>query len=140
MNSTVVYLPFSTAVAVRAVTNASFTQQVVLDPETGKQITWSGSGEADHQIGSTILTTPGSGRSPRGFMVTVTVNTEIQGKWAPSSVAQGNCGVMYYQATLVVSEDYVDQDWNDSVVFFTWWVPPSLRRVEDFALTPKSAG
>jgi hypothetical protein len=28
---------------------------------------------------------------------------------------------------MVISEDYVDLDWNDAVAQFSWWVPPSAR-------------
>ncbi|MDQ3951353.1 MAG: fucose-binding lectin II [Actinomycetota bacterium] len=139
MNSTVVVLPFSTSVNVRAVTNATLNQQVIVQPESGQATTWTGTGEGDHQIGATTIQTPASGKNPRGYGVTVQVNSWINGQWTPSNVLQGSCGVMYYNAVLVASEDYVDADWNDAVVFFTWWEPPSARELEDFEIEPKSS-
>jgi hypothetical protein len=37
---------------------------------------------------------------------------------------------MYYTLALVISEDYVDNDWNDGVVMFSWWDSPTVRSVE----------
>lgn len=134
MDSTVVYLPFNTRIAIRAFTNAAFAQRVTLAPETGDPIVWTGSGEGDTPIGNTSLVTPGQGRNPRGYQVTVTVETNPGTGWQPSSVGQGGASIMYYTLTMVVSEDYVDQDWNDAVVTFSWWVPPSTRTLPDFDL------
>jgi hypothetical protein len=38
---------------------------------------------------------------------------------------------MSYSIAMVVSEDYLDNDWNDAVVQFSWWLPPSARNVAD---------
>jgi hypothetical protein len=139
MNSTVVYLPFSTAVNVRVFSNAYYNQRVTLTPESGNPTVYTGAGEHDHPLGNTIINTPASGASPRGYQVKVTVDTYYNGSWHPSSVAQGACGIMYYNMTLVISEDYVDQDWNDSGVTFTWWLPPSTRSLDDFQITPRTS-
>lgn len=128
-NSQTVYLPLSASVYVYVYTNAAFSQQVTLTPEGGAPIVFTGSGEGMTPIGTTTIATPGSSSNPRGFAVTVAVATYQGGAWQPSATMQGSCGIMYYQTVQVVSEDYVDQDWNDSVVQFCWWVPPSARPV-----------
>ncbi|HEX5493976.1 MAG TPA: fucose-binding lectin II [Mycobacteriales bacterium] len=134
MDSTVVYLPFNTTVMIRAFTNASFQQRVTLAPEQGNPIVFTGIGENDTPIGNTSMRTPAQGTNPRGYQVTVTIETNPGTGWQPSSVGQGGSSIMYYNLTLVVSEDYVDQDWNDAVVTFTWWIPPSTRTLPDFDL------
>jgi len=38
--------------------------------------------------------------------------------------------VVYYWLAMVISEDYLDNDWNDAVVQFSWWVPGTSRSQE----------
>jgi hypothetical protein len=129
--STIIYLPLNTYVNVRSFTNAAFLQRVTITPETGSPITIQGNGEHDTPIpnGNFHLETPGSSISPLGYSMNVKVETSPDGgrTWENSQVSQGSCSVMYYHLAMVVSEDYVDQDWNDAVVQFTWWIPPTLR-------------
>lgn len=133
-NTATIYLPRSTWVHIRALTNALFEQQVILNYENGTQTTLVGNGEHDHVLpnGDFAITTPANSQSPLGYRVLVTVNTMVNGHWQPSQVLQGAQSIMYYNLAMVVSEDYVDQDWNDAVVQFTWWVPPSSRDPRDF--------
>ncbi len=130
--STIIYLPLNTYVNVRSFTNAAFLQRVTITPETGSPITIQGNGEHDTPIpnGNFPIETPGSSRSSLGYSVCVKVETSPDGgqTWENSQVSQGSCGVMYYHLAMVVSEDYIDQDWNDAVVQFTWWIPPTLRQ------------
>ena len=127
-SSATVYLPLSTTVYVQVTTNAAFTQKVTITPEGRSPIVYEGSGEGEHPIGNTTIQTPGSSSNPRGYPVTVEVESDNgSGQWQPSTVMQGSCGIMYYNLVMVVSEDYIDQDWNDSVSKFSWWVEPSQR-------------
>lgn len=134
--SAVVYLPLSTWVDVRAFTNASFSQKVTILQENGTQTVLTGSGEHDTPMpgGNFGITTPATSASSMGYRVTVTVQSQQpNGQWQDSNVSQGGCNVMYYSLAMVVSEDYVDQDWNDAVVQFSWWVPPPTRNPDDYA-------
>ena len=82
--------------------------------------------------GNFSITTPDHSSNPLGYRVTVQIESSNEGgQYQPSQVFSGSCGVMYYSLVLVVSEDYVDDDWNDAVVQFTWWTPPTLRNVAD---------
>lgn len=127
MSGTTVYLPFSTWINVRCVTNAAFQQQASIVEENGTTHTASGIGEHDAPMsnGTFVIQTPSSGKSPNGYGVTVSVQTMQSGTWQPSGVLQGGSQVMYYNLKMVCSEDYTDNDWNDTVVFFTWYTPPS---------------
>jgi hypothetical protein len=127
MASTTVYLPFSTWVNVRCVTNAAFQQRATLVEQNGTQHQATGSGEHDApmQNGTFVIQTPSSGSSPNGYTVAVSVDTNQNGAWQPSAVLQGGAQVMYYNVKMVTSEDSIDNDWNDTVVFFTWYTPPS---------------
>jgi len=126
-NVQTVYLPLSSAVYLYVYTNAAFTQQVTITPSDASPIVYQGSGEGMTLIGQRVIQTPASSSNPRGYPVTVSVQTQQGGQWVPSSTMQGSSGIMYYQTVMVVSEDYVDQDWNDSVTQFCWWVPPTAR-------------
>jgi hypothetical protein len=132
-NTATVYLPLSTFVSVACLTNASFSQRVTITPETGSPTVLTGSGEHNAPMpgGSFSLTTPATSQSPLGYRMVVSVQSQQpNGQWAPSQVSQGSCSVMYFSLAMVVSEDYVDQDWNDAVVQFSWWIPPSARSAE----------
>lgn len=132
-NTATVYLPVSTWVHIRAVTNAAFTQRVTIAFEDGSRQVLVGAGEHDAPMpkGDFSITTPPKATSPLGYRIVVTVETQVGGNWQPSMVSEGECSVMYYHLAMVVSEDSVDQDWNDAVVMFSWWVPPSARSFED---------
>ena len=130
----VIYVPLNTWVNVRAFTNAGFNQRVTITPETGSATVLTGSGEHDAPMpnGSFHYNTPSSSSSPLGYRISVNIESQQpNGSWQPSQVSQGSCGVMYYQLVMIVSEDYVDQDWNDAVVQFTWWIPPTVRNAKD---------
>jgi len=129
-----VYLPLNTWVHIQAYTNALFDQQVTITQENGTVTVLTGSGEHDAPMpnGNFGITTPNQSSSQLGYRVTVQVqSSQGSGQYQPSQVFSGSCGVMYYSLVLVVSEDYVDNDWNDAVVQFTWWTPPQFRNVAD---------
>lgn len=135
-DTSTIYLPVSTAIHVRAFTNAGFTQKVTITQENGTVTTLEGSGERDHPMpnGDFWFNTPASTNSPLGYKVTIEVQSYYNNAWQPSQVSSASCGVMYYSLAMVVSEDYVDNDWNDGVVQFTWWTPPTSRNPEDHYL------
>lgn len=132
-DTTTVYLPINTWVHIQAFTNASFNQRVTITDEAGKSKVLTGTGEHDHPIpdGNYSFTTPSHSSSPLGWRMTVKVESFNNGSWQPSQVSSGSCGVQYYSLVMVVSEDYVDNDWNDAVVLFTWWTPPTSRNLDD---------
>lgn len=128
-----IYLPLNTYVSTACFTNAAFEQQVTITPETGSPWVLTGSGEHNAPMpnGNFSLTTPSSARGPLGYRMVITVQSkQPNGPWAPSQVSQGSCSVGYYYLAMVVSEDYVDEDWNDAIVQFSWWVPPKARSKE----------
>lgn len=132
-----VYVPISSYISVRSFTNAGFTQRVTLTEENGTTHQYEGSGEHDTpmQGGNFGFTSPSSSQSPLGYRITVKVESYHDGAWQPSSVSSGSCSVMYYYLSMVVSEDYIDQDWNDTSVQFTWWIPPTLREASQARAT-----
>lgn len=132
-NVATIYLPLNTFVSVQCFTNARFQQRITIAPETGSATVLTGSGEHNAPMvgGNFSITTPGASVSPLGYKVTVSMeSSSATGEWSPSNVNQGICAVMYYWLALVVSEDYVDNDWNDGVVQFSWWLPPPSRSME----------
>jgi hypothetical protein len=132
-NTATIYLPLNTYVSVLCFTNAGFNQRVTITPEVGTPTVLVGSGEHNAPMpnGNFGITTPGTSISPLGFKMTVAVDAQQpNGQWAPSQVSQGSCSVMYYSLAMVVSEDYVDNDWNDAIAQFSYWMPPSMRSQE----------
>lgn len=130
-NPVTVYLPLNTYVSVRAFTNAGFQQKVTITPENGPAIVLTGNGEHDTPLpnGNFPIQTPGTSSNPSlGFAVTIGVESNNgSGNWVPSQLIQGTTSVAYYNMAMVISEDYTDNDWNDSCVQFSWWTPPSAR-------------
>ena len=126
-DSQTIYVPFSTYVSVRSFTNAAFMQRATVVEENGTRHQYEGNGEHDTPMpgGSFGIQTPASGSSPNGYQITITVKNYQGGGWKQSSVSQGGCSVMFYHLAMIVSEDYIDNDWNDCSVQFTWWIPPS---------------
>jgi hypothetical protein len=132
-NTATIYLPLNTYVSVACYTNALFNQRVTITLEGKPPTVLIGSGEHNTPMpnGAFAITTPGVSINPLGYMVTVAVDSSRpNGQWLPSEVSQGLCPVMYYRLALVVSEDYKDDDWNDAVVQFSWWIAPAKRNEE----------
>lgn len=129
--SVVLYLPLNTYINVRGFTNAAFEQQVTIIDERGDSHVMSGTGEHDApmQNGQYAFTTPTTSKLPAGFQLTVSVSTYQGGRWISSEVTSGMTSIMYYNLAIVVSEDYTDNDWNDSVVQFSWWTSPEHRNL-----------
>jgi len=126
-----IYLPLNTYVSVKCFANAAFIQKVTITEENGTVHTAQGSGEHDTPLtdGTFGIQTPATSSSPAGYRITVAVQNQQGGTWVDSAVMSGGCNVMYYNLKMVVSEDYIDDDWNDAVAIFTWWQPPTSRNV-----------
>jgi hypothetical protein len=113
-----IYLPFATDVVVKGFTNAGLMQRITLAPETGSPIVFVGTGEQNTPIGRANFTTPaGTG----DFTVVVTIeNSQDGNSWSPSDIYVGVCAVRSYNLAVVVSEDMVDEDYNDAICMLSW--------------------
>lgn len=127
MNQVTVHLPYGASVAVKIEANAVFPQRVTLAWDSASK-TVTGAGENEQLLLAFELDTPSDGPDPKGYPVVVSISSIVNGREVPSNVAFGDCDILYYNVILVVSEDYLDNDWNDAVVSFTWWASPEVRR------------
>jgi hypothetical protein len=120
-NSATLYLPLSTDVVVKGFTNAAYTQRITVTPASGSPMVFTGSGENNTLIGRGHFTTPSSW--PSGdFTVTVTIDYSKDGgrTWLAPDVYTDSCYVQAYNLTVVIAEDMVDQDYNDSICMVSW--------------------
>ena len=126
---TTVYLPLSTEVAIKAFSNADSLQRVVLAPETGDAIVFTGRGRRENPIGSSSFTTPPGSISPVGFQFDVHIDYSAdEGEtWKRSQVFQDSCSVEHYNLKVVVSDEPAETSWNDAVVTLAWATPPPER-------------
>jgi len=118
-SSTTVYLPYSTDVVVKAFTNAANEQRVTISPPSGRPIVLLGSGEQNKPIGSTHFTTVTNGDQP-SLGVTVECSDDGGHTWRPSDIFTDTCSIQAYQLVVIVSEDHVDEDYNDAVCMISW--------------------
>ncbi len=124
-----VYLPLNTYVSIYGFTNAGYSQQVTLTEESGSTHVLTGQGEHNTPMNPPTLaiqTPPTSNNPGMGYQITVKIEHFV-GSWQPSKVISGRVSVMYFNEIVVVSEDSVDEDFNDAVVQFAWWTPPPFR-------------
>ena len=65
------------------------------------------------------------------FAVTITIMNSPDGgsHWNPSDVYTDSCSVEAFNLTVVVSEDLVDEDYNDAVCLISW--PQSTESREE---------
>lgn len=121
-----ILLPPSTQVFLAAFTNAAYIQRVTVTPPSGagSPIVWQGSGEGNNPIGNQMLTTPG-GSANLTYSVAMDYSSDGGSTWQQSSMIPGGCVVASMNVKVVVSEDHVDQDYNDAVIQFMWWEPLS---------------
>lgn len=125
------YLPFATTVYIYGYTNAAYSQKIVATLENGNVITMTGQGEGNLPTSppKAVITTPSTSSHLNGFQVKVEIFYQQQGQWVPSQTTGAGCSLGLSAATyLVVSEDWIDRDWNDAVLQFLWYNPPSVRR------------
>ena len=118
-------LPPSTRVFVSAFTNAAYQQKVTVTPPGGGQpLVYQGAGENNHQIGQQFITTAG-GSQNLAYSVTIQNSADGGGTWQDSTLLPGGTVIGSFNLQVVLSEDHVDQDYNDAVVEFLWWRPLS---------------
>ena len=135
-SSYIVSLPGGATVNVQAFANAAYTQTVTIQPPSGTSggnAVFSGSGENNTTQKLTtqgFLTTntnawpsfkvPGGSGTNQPYQVSVSANNQ------PSSVV-GQVLTLQPSGNIVLgfvsSEDSTDQDWNDSIVIFTAYIP-----------------
>lgn len=119
-------VPASTPVRIQAFTDAAYLQQVTITPPAGgNPIVWTGSGENETPIGTVLVTTPSSPSGTVVYGVNVQYSADGGRSWQPSSLLPGGTVIASFNLQVVLSEDHVDQDYNDAVVQFIWWQPLS---------------
>lgn len=141
MSSQVLPFPAGATVYVQAYANAAYTQQVTIQPPSGQKpnsnaAVFSGNGEnnALQKLTTQGFLTPNSGGWP-SFVVPSGSSTQ---KYTVSITASGSSSPVLGNVNTIVtpaggqilvgvvsSEDSNDQDWNDSVVLFTSYLPPT---------------
>lgn len=140
-SSVTILLPYSTAVVVQSFTNAAYMQRVTIQPQGGQPIVFTGTGYYDTPIGQQTINTPAGSGS--GYPVVVNVDHSQDGgaSWQPSQVDWVDCQVMYYALATVVSEDAMNNTWDDATTYFTWTEPPpsALRQAETDAAVDTSS-
>lgn len=114
-----VVLPYSTDVVVKGFANAFRIQRITVQPPVGGPVTFQGAGEQNTPIGSTHFTTPSGGPVPTVGIV-IEYSKDGGKSWNPSDIATDSCSVHAYRLFVVVSEDEVDQDYNDAVCMISW--------------------
>lgn len=136
------YLPYSTTVIVQAFVNAAWQERFTITPPGGAPIVFSGSGFYDTPVGTTSFTTPASGPSPDGAPVTVAIDHSADGgaTWQPSQVDYSSCEIMYYNLTVVASEDAGDDTWDDATVYFSWTQVPQAPASSRLSAAEADAG
>lgn len=140
-NSTVVVLPPDTVVFVHAISHADMEQRVQIDPPegvAGGSAVFIGAGEnvimrlepsgfiTVKEGGWAHFTTPKSDRPEEWHEYTVTIGDEnCRLHTAPYEAEAGPKDHRSRYATLmVVSEDLIDRDFNDSVLLFSYFISP----------------
>jgi hypothetical protein len=124
-NIVTVYLPPATDIVVKGFTNAANLQRITVTPPTGSPSVFQGSGEGNTPIGRTHFTTPSGDEA----QITVEIDYSPDGgsTWQPSDVYTDGCAVQSYNLTVIVSEDLVDEDYNDAICLVSW---PQAERAE----------
>jgi fucose-binding lectin II (PA-IIL) len=131
-NSVPLPFPANATVFVQGFANAAFTQAITIRPPSGSSAVFSGSGENNAILPLTTqgFLTPHAGGQP-SFKVpssggTYTVSVTANGQ--PSQVMGTVSNIITPAGGQILlgwvsSEDAQDQDWNDSVLIFTSYIP-----------------
>jgi hypothetical protein len=118
-----ILLPPSIKAYVTAITNAAYLQRITLTPPQGGTPTvWQGSGEGEHVIGTLTLTTP-PGSQDLAYSVNAESSSNGGATWKQSALLPGGTTIGTLNIKVVLSEDGVDQDFNDAVLQIMWWAP-----------------
>lgn len=131
--------PDGATVFVQAFSNAALTQTVTIEPPSGggDAAVFQGSGESNvaQALTTAGFLTTNAGAQPSfvstGGEYTISVATEegdsqVMGAGSQLNTPAGGTILIGW----VSSEDASDEDWNDSVVVFTTYLPPSAPRAE----------
>jgi hypothetical protein len=134
-NSVNMPFPSNATVFVQGFANAAFTQKITITPPSGTPAVFSGSGENNTSLSLTttgFLTTHSGAQPsfnvPSGggtYNVSVTANntaSQVLGQTNNFSTPTSNGSITI---GWVSSEDSSDNDWNDSVLIFTSYTPPT---------------
>jgi len=118
----VINLPANLAISVNAFTNAMYSQRLVVTPNNyNGLLQWSGSGEGNAPIATNApFTVPGNS----GVVQTlVSIDYSEDGSnWGHSNISPpSQCAVRRFNQVIFVSEDSIDNDWNDMTALFSWW-------------------
>lgn len=124
MDSMTIYLPGSTDIVVQGFTNAAYQQRITITPSAGSPVVFTGAGEGNHPIGTMQFTTPPGPDVP--LVVSIASSQDGGHTWQPSDIYSDSCSVQALQVVVVVSEDLVDEDYNDAVCYVSW--PQPARR------------
>ncbi len=131
--------PPNTIIYVTSMSNAAYTQTVTITPPSGSPAQFSGSGEGNvtmRLVQQGFLST-GSGQpyfrtaSTSGtYTVAISSSAGAESVQYAASTSAWTSGATA-NVIMVVGEDATDQDYNDSVVLFTWYTPanPGAKRV-----------
>ncbi len=121
-NKVTVYVPTSKDVVIKGFTNAAYQQRITLDTEGIGRTVLRGSGENNTLVGSAHFTTPSDGGPDGQITIDVTVDYSSDGgrTWQPSDVYTDTCNIQAFNLIVVVTEDQVDQDYNDAVCVISW--------------------
>lgn len=122
--ATTVLLPPGKKIYLTVFTDAAYLQKITVTPPAGagNPYTVQGSGENNHVIGSENFTTP-SGTQNLSYEVNIVYSSNNGGSWNQSSLISGETVVGSMNMQIVLSEDHVDNDYNDCVAQFVWWEP-----------------
>jgi hypothetical protein len=123
--------PPNTVIYVTAMANAALQQTVTVTPPSGTLAQFAGSGEGNVAMPLTArgFLSTGSGQpffktgSPAGtYKVQISSSQGAQNVQFSSSTNAWSSGATA-NVLMVVGEDATDNDFNDSVVLFTWYTP-----------------
>lgn len=128
------FLPPSTTIYVNALSNAAYTQTVTITPPSGSPAIFSGAGEnnAAMRLTTAGFLTPPSGSSQAYFRTAAgsagTYRVDIASNHGAENVQFAQCSSSWTSGAtanmlIVVGEDAVDQDYNDSVLQLMWYTP-----------------
>lgn len=131
--------PDGSTVFVQAFSNAALTQTVTIQPPAGggDAAVFQGSGESNVPQALTTqgFLTANSGGQPSfvstggEYMISIATeegDSQVMGAASQLNTPAGGTILVGW----VSSEDQDDEDWNDSVVLFTTYLPPTAARAE----------
>lgn len=116
----VLTLPPNTDVYTQVIVNAAWQQRITITPPTGQPTVFTGSGEHT-TLGQVYLQTG----KVTPYQVRVLVEFQNDGTWQTEPSQVTPVAARNFEMSIVTSEDSTDDDYNDSVCMFMWWLPPT---------------